>query len=581
MNEQFLQDMQDVDVQADTMTHCEMQRVLTIARAKMADAQRQAEAGGSAVAHQTAEPFGSADAQHKVAQEHRAAAGAKNAAAPECNATAYARAKPPAAPELRVAPLHSGAKASSRPASASHRKRRPLRTLLIAAAVTCGLMVSVYAVSEFYKMQQGDIPFYDTGSGATSQLANLQPQMESYNAAVNQSVEHAGITLTLDNVAVSGNVVSAFFTLRSAQPIGWAQFSAYGDGVNEPDWLKLQWASSSVGYKISGESGVLCESYAEAFDYHKVDDNTFQYMVRIVPTQLLPDMFTLSLQAQNLLQQSGNSWNYVVPIDITDMAKPAALQTQDIALPLREGTKTLSLNYFALTQFGATAAAKPMEKVIPADNPETEKGDIERVENAFHLLQCQITDDKGNTLYPLLGPDGGGTYVGKDVSVEYAGSTPDAKSITFTPISVDDAVAKAQPDETRFRTVNVTEIGAKLEMTDIGGYIFKDYKVEDSTITVVLEPYGFAFPPEIILNDEGVSMHTVEVEDLENPGQMMETSRSGLMHRVQDYKTGDVTVSVSYYKATNEELSAIESFTYRYDAGYFLDTAAAVTLPLE
>ena len=64
-------------------------------------------------------------------------------------------------------------------------------------------------------------------------------------------------------------------------------------------------------------------------------------------------------------------------------------------------------------------------------------------------------------------------------------------------------------------------------------------------------------------------------------GEEMVGYHSGLLSSTADPQTGIITVRHDYYAATEDELNQITEWRYYYNAGYSLDTAHAVTLPLE
>ena len=70
-----------------------------------------------------------------------------------------------------------------------------------------------------------------------------------------------------------------------------------------------------------------------------------------------------------------------------------------------------------------------------------------------------------------------------------------------------------------------------------------------------------------VLNDDSSETYTIY--------------RSGALHKSVDRATGTITVRYDYYAATKAELEQIPTFHYTYISGYSLDTAHAVTLPLQ
>ena len=92
----------------------------------------------------------------------------------------------------------------------------------MAAALVCLCTVTVFAAPALLKMFAGDIGFFAADPAATAgplaaprgNYEGAQPQLEAYNAAVGQSVENGGVTMTLDTIAMDVSGMDAFFTIE-------------------------------------------------------------------------------------------------------------------------------------------------------------------------------------------------------------------------------------------------------------------------------------------------------------------------------------------------------------------------------
>ena len=131
-------------------------------------------------------------------------------------------------PENEQRPAHP---APARRRSNARRWRTALRTLAAAAAAVCACTVTVAAVGPaLLKMFSGRIGFFDAAPAATAETADpldaprgsyggAQTRLETYNAAVGQSVENGGVTMTLDNIAMDVSGMDAFFTVEGNEAI--------------------------------------------------------------------------------------------------------------------------------------------------------------------------------------------------------------------------------------------------------------------------------------------------------------------------------------------------------------------------
>ena len=114
----------------------------------------------------------------------------------------------------------------------------------MAAALVCLCTVTVFAAPALLKMFAGDIGFFAADPAATAgplaaprgNYEGAQPQLEAYNAAVGQSVENGGVTMTLDTIAMDVSGMDAFFTIEGKR----GDSDLLGREGYEPDWTKLQ-----------------------------------------------------------------------------------------------------------------------------------------------------------------------------------------------------------------------------------------------------------------------------------------------------------------------------------------------------
>lgn len=127
--------------------------------------------------------------------------------------------------------------------------------------------------------------------------------------------------------------------------------------------------------------------------------------------------------------------------------------------------------------------------------------------------------------------------------------------------------------------------GARLETSSLGGYMVQNFAIQDHAITFDLVPYGWPGGQLTIEpDDEGLASMAEDEAVLFNEGEPDQTVtawHTGLISESIDGTTGVRTYRLDYYAATREELEQIPSFHYFCWNGYRLDTAHAVTLPLQ
>ena len=165
-------------------------------------------------------------------------------------------------PENEQRPAHP---APARRRRNARRCRAALRTLAAAAAAVCACTVTVAAVGPaLLKMFSGRIGFFDAAPAATAETADpldaprgsyggAQTRLEAYNAAVGQSVENGGVTMTLDNIAMDVSGMDAFFTVEGNEAIR----AILGREGYEPDWDKLRQLFTVGGVTLNGSQTAL------------------------------------------------------------------------------------------------------------------------------------------------------------------------------------------------------------------------------------------------------------------------------------------------------------------------------------
>lgn len=490
----------------------------------------------------------------------------------------------------------------NRPARAG---RKAVRTLLVAAAVVCACTITVAAAPAVLRMLRGDIPFFAATPTASPEQADpleaprgnydsAQVQLEAYNAPVGQSVTYGGVTMTLDTIAMDVSGMDAFFTIDGNEAIQ----EAIGREGYDPDWEKLYGFFKLWRTTVNGDDSALNQVQT---DYYLNDEGQLQiwahYLFSTVPQgddinveihaecNVGPDADSLygdwqpfefavsldgaSVRAGGRAVEPGTydlGQNYTIDVETAKLNWPD--QADKITDSLTVQTP-LRLQHLAFGPLGGSLTTEP------AGNAEYQDGIIQN--ESFPGTALALADDTGRTIYASSG---------KEMNLDSLNLTvpdPAATALTITPVVLDMDAYDLQE-----RTVTMEEMqnGCQIELSPLGGYTVQNFTIEDHAITYEMVPYGAwaGGDSELIPNDEGL-INLVENEATvlggEQDGETVTTYHSGLRSQTVDGTTGTITVRLDYYAATREQIESIPSFSYRYQGAYKLDTAHAITLPLE
>lgn len=482
----------------------------------------------------------------------------------------------PAAPQPKTPPARRAAK--------------PLRTVAIAAAAVCALAVTAFAAPALIRMAKGEIGFFRDAPGQSEvdnavdaprgEIENARTALEAYNAPVNQSVTDAGVTITLDNICMDAASMDVFFTITGEQ----AMEGVIDKDEYYPDWY--QFCSAGPLFWRGGINGREGAFALDSNDFYRADSATIQlwchFLLQEVPQG---DEVTVTLSTDRALNQKGN-WSFAVTLDGAQVragARQAAPGVYETGISQVNEINAANVGNYEDYRDLLSHVPLRLEKLVfgPLGGViRTDFGDLKMDENntlsgstvglsAFDLL---LTDDTGKTLPVTYGSSGNG---GGDLNV--ALPDPAATSITITPVRQD-----IESWEERHYTVEEMKSGVQMPTSSLGGYTVQDYRVEGSSITMKLVPYGWASRnPQLSPDDDGrITMVTSEVQDLDT-GETLTAYHSALQSEQVDPQTGVISWRVDYYAATGDELNAIPSWRLFYEGDAELDTAHAVTLPLE
>ena len=463
--------------------------------------------------------------------------------------------------------------------------------LVAAAAVTVALLGgAAFAATTLLQMQPGDAPFFAGGKNLPI-YGSLQEGVSSLNAEVGETVEVDGVRVTLDSVSSDRNIVNLFFTLEKEGGFDLTEQSSY-EGSQENEWARLQrlaprftCALSSNGESIGTDAVYLLDAYQE--------DGKVKVMQRIVPKTTLPDQVDIALEGWATwkpYEEGDEPFTFDVGLDLSTVAQPRELGAQDLTFATSEGEKTMGIERFTASELGCVMVVRNDSEWT--GEPGAYGSSYGPPENVLPPSMVKMTDDQGNALHFVNAGDGTGYNPEGSTVVELAGLSPDATSVTFTPMtytetaqkgnvpsSDQDAVdARTQLNDLNIQTIDVSRIGAKLETSEYGGYELTGWDVADGTVSISLKPYGWT-PGGLhsmfeLMPSDDVTYLASEWTDPET-GETGTGYHSAIRYGKYDYHTGDYVQMDSYYAASDEELRGLTEYRYHSEFGYFVEESDA------
>lgn len=461
--------------------------------------------------------------------------------------------------------------------------RRRAATFGIAAAVVCALCGTAAAVGpSLVQMLGGDIGFFSDAPDQSEVSENLdaprgshdgtEAELTAYNAEVGQTVTDGGVSVTLDNISIDVSSMDVFFTITGDNIVDDALDEESFYSSSDQVWFSAPFFSECTlnGQDIVADSPTLRE-------YYRVDGSTLKMWVHYILTDIPEgDTVVLNLSETSVLNHEGN-WSFSVSLD-GNALRAGATQVKAGEYPV--GDDVLLLDNFTFGPLGGSITTRG--EYAYTDDTQQEVA----WSKGMDASQFLITDDTGKELYLSAAASDYeiSDNTGSSTSCYQLTRPADgAASITLTPVSYDETA------DTELRTVTADEMraGAKIAFSDLGGFTVQDFTVKDSSISFSLVPYGWVHGMSsgmlvdlVMPNDEDVSTVSEEVQGLNEEGTAT-ILRTGMVNAFADPATGIVTIRYDYYAATQEELEQINSFRYYYTPGCTLDTANALTLPLE
>lgn len=466
--------------------------------------------------------------------------------------------------------------------------------LVAAAAVTVALLGgAAFAATTLLQMQPGDAAFFDGGKNLPI-YGSLQEGVSSLNAEVGETVEVDGVRVTLDSVSSDRNIVNLFFTLEKEGGFDLAEQSNY-EGSQENEWARLQRLAPRFSYRLTSNGEAIGNDSVFLLDAYQ-EDGKVKVMQRIVPEATLPDQVDIALEgwaSWKPYEEGDEPFAISVSLDLSTVAQPRELGAQDLTFATTDGDKTMGIQRFTASELGCVMVVRndsewtgePMAAGSSYGPPDT----------ALSPSMVKMTDDKGNVLHFVNAGDGTGYNPEGPIVAELSGLASDATSVTFTPMVETDTAkkgdgsgndqdaidARTELRDQSVKQVDVSQIGAKLETSEYGGYEVTEWDVADRTVTIKLKPFGWVPGGlhsmfELIPADDVTYLASEWINDA---GETGTGYHSAIRYGKYDYLTGDLVQMDSYYAASDEELQGLTQYRYYSMFGYYEeDVDAAQTL---
>lgn len=441
-----------------------------------------------------------------------------------------------------------------------------LRTGLIAAALVCVSVVSVYAVSNLISMRSGSIDLFHkapsrqqtTGSAGTLRGSYTQAaeDMETFVAEVGMSVTDNGVVVTLDQVSMDAASLDLFYTLSGEEALKQVREQMQDKA---PDWTALEDGCSFLNSRVNGKQ----VAEADQSDAYLAEDGT----VKIWEHYLLSEMpqgevVTLELDSERMLGRSG-SWSFRIDLDGKSvrsgakMAQPGVYKMKPYSLendglPGKFLDMDMHLEYLAFGPKGGVihTAHQPVE----FNNGEQKIA----AETGLDPRMAYIVDDTGRELHAFQNENS----VLRD-TLNLTAADPKASGITLTPVQYRIENGKSIRQEHTVTTEQL-KAGVRIETSPLGGFEVQNYTIQNGVICYEMVPFGWDSGERLTPKENNVPTLN---------------GHSGLISGYVDPRTGVITVRIDYYAAQDADLEAINEWNY-YWIDAELDESQAVTLPL-
>jgi len=465
-------------------------------------------------------------------------------------------------------------------------KRLKPRILLIAAILIVLTATGVLAASEILKLSSNEVDYFpdeksifpsaiiteqsepEISHDTTGPLFHegLKAAIEKLNTPVGKTITSEGVSITLDNIAIDSCFAFLFFTAEYEEAIDFKAMYPDVYPATYPEYSNVMGLIPTFWMGINQDAQPPDAYWPSSYDGYFVDDRTIRFSLCYTLMEEYPDELTIHAKAFHIYDTSGqdlmgqrpettdaNPFTFQVSVDKSE-ENPYCREAEpgEYTLDTENGQETLSLKRLSISPFGAS-----MTFQVSASE------DSHEIEGLYpHMLYME--DDKGNVIDIYEDPTIGSSFPYSQTNVtELIGLSPEAESITFTPI-------RLGGNKLEKRTYQLEGIvGQKIEISSLGGFIVRSFTIKDSSVEMELEPYGrvnvMQRLNEIYYDDEHVTTAN---------------GHTGLLRYQYNHGTNIYTFALDYYAATEEELKSIESFSAYY-TDYRLDSTGSLTIPIK
>lgn len=444
------------------------------------------------------------------------------------------------------------------------RKKRFARKSVgaVAVAAACVLFAgAAFAATNLIEMKEGDAAFFASDKNLPV-FDSMEPGAKALSADVGQSATVDGVQVTLDALSCDRNVANLYLTLTKDGGFDLDGMSIY-EGSKESVWARLQPSMPHLQYTITCADGTECSGSPEVLDAY-MEGESVKCLMRITPEASMSEQVRIDLRA---FQHDGDARMvdaFSAGLDLSSVSAPRELGSQQVVFDTQEGQKTLGIKRFTASDLATVMVVENREERWVDEDGQDVSG---WPKDALHPSHVMVTDDAGNVLQPIFKSSGGYS----ETVFEFAGLSPEAQSVTFTPILCDDEGLEARRLDTIERIQNgeevdddvvlidVSQSGAKVPTSPLGGYEITDWTVKDSAVTIMMKPYGWASSiPELIPN----SVVPTLIDEWVDPetGERGWGEHTAIGYTRVDHSTGEVAQISSYYNATDEQLRAISVY---------------------
>ncbi|MDR0350139.1 MAG: hypothetical protein LBH64_01135 [Coriobacteriales bacterium] len=456
------------------------------------------------------------------------------------------------------------------------RRGRGFMAALIAAAAVLVLVPSAFAISGIIaEMGEGPIGFFKS-AGATpdatarpNYYAAMQADIEKANAPVGQTLSFEGGSISLDTLAVDDSFINSFFTIRYDEPINRQLMR---EAFHNADWATLQTLAPLPVGSVDGQEVTAQSNWSWGGDFiadpYFIDERSVGVMVHQALVTDLPDLFDLNIDlpygiyypnAANPDAGAGISHSYLnegfsVTVDKSATAHSRFIEPGNYSFTTTDGIGTLRIDKLTVGPLGAVATV--LAQGIGTGNYD------------FPFL---VTDDANNTAnFQMRGErvDAAGSFLGEDNvigahTVELVGLSPQAQSLTFTPI-----LAKEVERFHTFERVSFdpSQTGARIATSAVGGIELVSHEIQDTRVITKVRPYGYVGPStaELFIVNNQAATSKAEV---------------GVWSSYFDRSDGLIVTTLDFADAPTLR-SAELLYEVIYQDQLSLDSAAAISLPL-